>query len=298
MSTTLQTLFGKAERTGLFNGLDDETFLKMKYRIVIGKRLNLSNPKTFNEKLQWLKLHDRKKHYTIMVDKYEVKKYVAEKIGEEFVIPTLGVWNSFDEIDFNMLPDQFVLKCTHDSGGVVICKDKNHFNIESAKRRINKCLKKNFFFQGREWPYKNVKPRIIAEKYMEDYSGELIDYKIHNFEGEPRITLVCTGRFSEDGLKEDFFDMKWNRLDLKRPNHLCSKKPPKKPENFDKMVECSKILAKDVPFVRTDFYEINGKMYFGEITFYPADGMQKFEPEEYDRIMGDWIELPLSTSCK
>lgn len=278
---------------GLSNNVPDEEYLKQIYKFRMGKELKLENPITFNEKLQWLKLNDRRPEYTMMVDKYEVKKYVANVIGEEYIIPTLGVWNNVDEIDFSSLPSQFVLKCTHDSGSLVICKDKKSLDIEKAKEKLSKWLKRNLFWYGREWPYKNVKPRIIAEQYMTDKTVcELRDYKIHCFNGMPKFVLVCSERFSENGIKEDFLDINWNKLPFKRPQLDCSEKELAKPIHFDKMLKLSEILSKNIPFIRCDFYEINSKVYFGELTFYPASGFEAFEPEEWDHKLGSWLELP------
>ena len=270
--------------------LSDAVFLKIKYKLMLGKKLNLKNPKTFNEKLQWLKLHDRQPIYTRMVDKYEVKKYVADIIGDECIIPTIGVYDKFDDIDFDKLPNQFVIKCTHDSGGLVVCKDKKKIDIMVAKEKIEKCLKRNFYRTGREWPYKNVKPRIIIEKYMKDSkSAELIDYKIMCFNGKAKMLFTCTERFG-DGLKVTFFDLDWNRLPFER-HYPASKKMISRPKNLQKMIELSEKLAKNIPFVRIDWYEINGKVYFGEYTFYPGCGTEEFSPEKWDRKLGDMIDL-------
>ncbi len=272
---------------GLTNFLPDKLYLKMRFYLEMGKKIDLKNPQTFNEKLQWLKIYERNPEYTKMVDKYEVRKYIAEKIGEEYLIPLIGVWDKFDDIDFSKLPDQFVLKCTHDSGGLVICRDKSKLDIDKARRKINKCLKRDFFKLTREWPYKNVKPRIIAEKFMSDKSGgEIKDYKIHNFNGKSRFILVCDGRFSKEGITEDFYDAAWNHMSIKRPNAPNKSKRHDKPLTLEKMIELSEIIAKDIPFVRTDFYEIDGKIYFGEITFFPASGLKKFEPNDWDYELG------------
>ena len=278
---------------GYFDSLSDEDFLKRKFRALMGYELNLENPQTFNEKLQWLKLHDRNPEYIRMVDKYEVKQYVAGIIGEEYIIPTLGVWNSFEEIDFNKLPNQFVLKCTHDSGGIVICKDKKAFNIRSAKDKINKSLKRSYFYYGREWPYKKVKPRIIAEPYLTDESGiELMDYKFMCFQGVPKIILICKDRFTETGITEDFFDSNWNHLNFKRLEHECSKEEIVKPRELDELLNISVELSRNIPFIRCDYYIVQEKIYFGELTFYPASGFEPFDPPEWDKKLGDWIQLP------
>lgn len=277
---------------GIFNWLTDINFLKLKYRLVINKKLNIENYQTFNEKLQWLKLYNRNPEYTKMVDKYEAKKYVADIIGQEYIIPTLGVWDKFEDIDFDILPNQFVLKPTHTSGDIFICKDKEKINHKKLKKMVNKWLKRNYYFIHREWPYKYIKPRIIAEKYMEtNEQKELIDYKFFCFNGNPKVILVCSERFSSDNMCETWFDENWNFLDIIESNHRVNKKI-KKPINFSQMMEFSKKLSRDIPFIRVDFYEINGKIYFGELTFFPAAGFEKFEPEEWDKKLGDMLELP------
>lgn len=273
----------------LFKIIPDPFYLQLVYYIKMGKRLNITNPKSFNEKIQWLKLYDRRLEYTKMVDKYEVRKYISEIIGEQYLIPILGVYNNFEEIDFSKLPNKFVLKCTHDSGGLVICKDKNKFDMEKAKMKINNCLKRNYYFQWREWPYKNIKPRIICEKYMVDESGiELKDYKFMCFNGQVKCLFVCLNRNSSNGLNVDFYDMDWNPMPFER-HYSSSGTTIPKPKNFDMMVEFSKKLSKDIPFVRVDFYETNGQLYFGELTFYPGSGYEEFKPESYDYLLGSWI---------
>lgn len=275
-----------------FNFLPDKQYVQLKYKLIMGKKIDLQNPQTFNEKLQWLKLYDRNHQYTQMVDKYEAKKYVASIIGEEYIIPTIGIYNSFDEIDFKKLPNKFVIKCTHDSGGLILCKNKEKLDIAKAKKKIDKCMKNNYYYKHREWPYKNVKPRIIIEKYMcTKKQKELIDYKFFCFNGNPKIILVCSERFSSNNMCETWFDDKWNFLDIIESSHRVDK-TIKKPINFSKMMEFSKKLSKDIPFVRVDFYEINGKMYFGELTFFPASGFEKFEPEEWDYKLGEMLKLP------
>ena len=255
---------------GYFRWLPDDIYLRLVFRDVMGCNLNLRHPTTFNEKLQWLKLYDRRPEYTTMVDKCEVKKYVAERIGEEHIIPTLGVWDNFDDIDFERLPNQFVLKCTHDSGGLVICRDKRKMDIQAAKQIIEKSLRRDFFTKGREWPYKNVKPRIIAEKYMEDTAtSELRDYKFFCFGGTCKCFKVDFDRFVEH--HANYFDPQGNLLDLGET--IC---PPKEgkviklPESKYEMIRLAEKLSKDIPFLRVDFYDVNGEIYFGELTFYPA----------------------------
>lgn len=271
--------------------LSDKKYIKLRYEVVMDKNLNLEKPQTFNEKLQWLKLNDRKDIYTIMVDKYEVKKYVENIIGKEYIIPTLGIYERFDDINFDELPNQFVLKCTHDSGGIVICKDKRNFNKEFAKEKLNKHLKKNYYYAAREWPYKNVKPRIIIEAYMkEEGKDELTDYKLMCFNGKVKCSFVCLNRNSIEGLNVDFYDINWNKMPFER-HYPNSKIILEKPQNYDLMIKLAEKLSKNIPFLRVDFYEINNKIYFGELTFYPGAGLEKFRPESWDQTLGEWINI-------
>ncbi len=272
--------------------MSDQKFLDLCFDYYLGKKINWKNPQTYNEKLQWLKIYDRQDRYTKMVDKYEAKEYVKNIIGEEYIIPTIGIYDKFENIDFEKLPQQFVMKCTHDSGGLVICKDKSKLNLKEAKRKINQCLKVNYFNCWKEWPYKNVKPRIIIEKYMtNDDSDGINDYKFFCFNGKVKLLFIATDRVNEnEETKFDFYDENFNHLPIKNghPNALV---PPSKPLNFEKMKELAEILSKDIPHLRVDFYEINGKIYFGELTFSHWAGMVPFEPEEYDLILGNWIDI-------
>lgn len=284
-----------AEKRIIF--LTDKTFLKLVYRERLGKKLNLKNPQTFNEKIQWLKLYDRKDVYTTMVDKYEVKNYVANIIGEEYIIPTLGVYEKFEDIDFDKLPNQFVLKCTHDSGGNYICKDKSKMDIDTVRDKINKSLKTNYYLHGREWPYKNVKPRIIAEKYMED--GNRIvpeDYKIYCMNGKPKYIVVFHNRYNDDKeLSETVYDTNWKKQNFSFDEHFAiSDIVEPKPNCLDELLGLTEKLAKGHPQLRVDFYIINGKVYFGEITFYTAGGFQPMIPREMDEIVGKLIDLPVN----
>lgn len=271
---------------------NDESYLKLKYWGMMGKKLDLTNPKTYNEKLQWLKLHDRREEYTTMVDKFLVKDYVSKKIGERYVIPLLGVWDNFEEINFDLLPNRFVLKCTHDSGGLIICKNKSLLNISEARKKINKSMKNNYFLEGREWPYKNVKPRIIAEVYMEDTTDKALrDYKFFAFDGEVKALFIATDREKDYvETKFDFFDRNFEHLDF-RNGHPNAAVQPRKPRNYEEMVHLAQILSKGIPQVRIDFYEVNGRVYFGEITFYHWSGMVPFEPDEWDYKFGEWIKI-------
>lgn len=278
---------------GVFNGIDDERYLKLLYRVMFGKTINLSSPKSFNEKLQWLKLWDRKLEYITMVDKYKVREYVTEKIGVQYLIPLLGVWESPNEIDFAALPDKFVLKCNHNSGtGMYICTDKEKMDIRKVTRELKRGLKENYYLLHREWPYKDVPRKIIAEQYMKSDAGGLTDYKIHCFNGEPKLILVCKDRFIETGLTEDFFSEEWEHLDIRRPSHPNAVNPIPKPEELSQMLMLAKTLSEGIPFVRVDFYIIDHKIYFSELTFFPAAGFEKFIPDKWDRILGDWLELP------
>lgn len=269
--------------------MPDIAYIQLYYFASFRKFCNLKNPVTYNEKLNWLKLHDHNPIYTKLVDKYEVKEYVAKLIGEKYIIPTLGVWEEFDEIDFDKLPNQFVLKCTHDSAGLVIVKDKNNLDINYARRVLQKALSQNFYYIGREWPYKNVKPRIIAEKYMEDEDGELKDYKFFCFNGEPKIMFLLKDRSIDTRL--NFYDLEFNKLPFARgyPNFSDVLK---KPKGWESMIKLSQILSTNFPHVRVDFYNINGDIYFGELTFYPGSGFERFKPQKWDKIVGDWLKLP------
>lgn len=276
---------------GMYKNMDDAAYLKKKFECKMGMPLNLENPKTFNEKLQWLKLNDRDPSHTMMVDKYEVKEYVAATLGREYIIPTLGVWDKFEDIDFDKLPDQFVLKCTHDSGGLVIVRDKAKLDVEAARKKINKCLKKNYFYVGREWPYKDVKPRIIAEKLMVDDSGTgLRDYKVLCFEGEPKLIEYHLGRFTSERY-QDFYDTQWNKTDIVQVGEKISPFNTPKPELLDQMMEKTCTLAKGLHHVRIDWYISGGQLYFGEITFFDASGFDAFEDIKNDELLGSWITV-------
>lgn len=274
---------------------DDEIFIRLRWKLCMDYPLNLENPQTFNEKLQWLKLHDRKPIYTTMVDKYEAKKYVADIIGEEYIIPTLAVYDRVEDIDFDKLPNQFVLKWTHDSGGLVICKDKSKFNIAEACKKLKKGERSHYYWRSREWPYKNVKPRIIAEQYMEDSkTSELRDYKFFCFDGEVKALFIATERQKKgEETKFDFFDADFNHLDI-RNGHPNASKPIEKPVKFEEMKILAAKLSVGIPHLRVDFYEVDGKVYFGELTFSHWSGMKPFDPVEWDVKFGEWIKLPNS----
>lgn len=288
-----QFLFMTLGHYGLMNWMSDKTYLKTVYRIRMGRRLNLDEPRLFSEKLQWLKLYDHNPEYTTMVDKYAAKQYVGGIIGEEYIVPTLGVWDRFDDIDFSRLPDRFVLKCTHDSGGLVVCKDKSELDIGKARRKIGRCLRSNYYWGSREWPYKDVPRRIIAEAYLdyESYTDDLLDYKFFCFGGEPKYCQVIGGRGKTMCI--DFFDREWRHQPFHEPrNYPFAPQEPSRPDNLDEMWGLAAKLAKDKPFSRIDFYNFGGKVYFGEITFFPTSGTGGFDPEEYDERFGRLISLP------
>lgn len=273
--------------------MSDRKFIEKKYFLKMGKQLNLDNPTTFNEKLQWLKLYNRRPEFTKMVDKYEAKKYVGGILGDEFIIPTIGIYNNFKDIKFNDLPNQFVMKCTHDSESTIICKDKEKIDLKEMERKITKNLKTSYYYKCREWPYKNVKPRIIVEKYMAtEEQKELIDYKFFCFNGKPEFIYISEGLSNHKTAKISFANMNYELMKFHRKDYRPFEKLPPKPQNFEEMKKLAEILSKDICFVRVDFYSIENRIYFGELTFYPGGGYIPFEPEEYDDILGKMLELP------
>ena len=283
------SLFDNWAALGRLNWMPDKWYLSLMFRSKMGYWMNWKTPKSFNEKLQLLKIHDRNPLYTTLVDKYEVRKYVAEKIGEEYLIPLLGVWNTPNEIDFNKLPNQFVLKCTHDSGSVIICKNKANFNIEKGKIKLFSALSKNFYNIAREWPYKNVKPRIIAEKFLENYNNnELCDYKFFCFYGMPKFMYISHDKAINP--TTDFFDMEFNHLDMRMrdPN---SEQFPTKPVAFDEMKDLAAKLSQNIPHVRVDFYCVQNQVYFGEMTFFHSAGFFSIKPQYRADEIGNLINL-------
>ena len=275
---------------GFFRFMPDKAYLRMIYRAELGKKLNLENPSSFNEKLNWKKIYDRKSIYTVMADKYLVKKYVPKKIGEECVIPLYGVWNHFQYIDFASLPDRFVLKSTHDCGGVVVCKDKKQIDLKKLEAFFEKRLKKNYFWWRREWPYKNIVPRIIAEEYVQDCDKEYLPvYKFFCFHGVPKIIQSIQNDKQKDETI-DYFDTEWNLLDLKQ-NFPNSKNPLSKPEKLEEMVEIASKLSEGHDFIRVDLYVINCEIKFSEFTFYSDAGINVFTPEYWDEKLGSWMTI-------
>lgn len=273
----------------------DKHYITRKYKRELGCKPDIEHPKTFQEKLQWLKLFDRKPVYHDMVDKVNAKKFIIEKLGDNSLcIPTLGVYNRFDEIDFDNLPNEFILKCTHDSGSYCICTDKKSFDKKKAKERLLVNFKYDYFYFSREWPYKGLKHRIIAEPLLHDGTGPYLrDYKFYTFNGEPKFFYTTSDRENKDGVREDFFDIEGNLLDFNQLGYYNNPITPALPQNLEKMVEMARVLAKDTYHLRVDFYEVNGKVYVGEMTFFDGGGFAAFDPKEYNHILGDWIKLPI-----
>ena len=277
---------------GFYNKMNDKKYILKEWKIKMQDTCDIEEPKTFNEKLQWLKLYDRRPEYTKMVDKYEAKKIVSNIIGEEYIIPTLGIYEKFEDINFKKLPNKFVLKPTHTSGNVFICHDKEKINYKNLKKQVNKWLKRKYFYIHREWPYKNVKPRIIIEKFMEDKNNEdLKDYKLFCFNGKVETILVCSNR-NGSFKNTDFYNKNWELMPFTRENHCNNQNGIDKPKNLEEMIIIAEKLSNKIPFIRVDLYEINGKIYFGELTFFPSAGFEGFKPKEYDEILGNWLELP------
>lgn len=271
--------------------IGDELYLRVAFRINLGYWPDLEFPKSYNEKLQWLKLHDKHDEYTKMVDKIEVKKYVSSIVGEKYIIPTLGSWNSIEEIEWENLPNQFVIKATNDSGGVVVCKDKSALDIDKAIKQLSSSGNTDYTIVSKEYPYKNVPHRFIAEQYLEDESGyELKDYKFFCFDGEVKFLFVATGRQQND-TRFDFYDTDFNHLPVLN-GHPNADKWPTKPSNFQEMLDIARKLSKGIPHVRVDLYNVNGRIYFGELTFFHWSGFQPFVPNDWDYKFGSYINLP------
>ena len=283
-----------------FSWLPDKLYLSLLYRLRMGSWIDWDNPKTFSEKIQCLKIRNREPEYTTMVDKYAVKKYVAELIGKQHIIPTLGVWDKVDDIDWEVLPNQFVLKTTHGGGscGVFICKNKSELDRQEVKRKMKRSLASDIYSEFREWPYKNIKKRIIAEKYMvpsdrlNDSTYDLSDYKFFCFNGEPQFCQVIRDRNSNETI--DFYDMEWIHQEFIGLNPVARNglNPVARPNHLDEMQNICRKLSKGIPFVRVDLYVIDDKTYFGELTFFPASGFGVFSPKEWNVKLGDLLELP------
>ncbi len=286
---------------GLLRFIPDEAFLRLMYRVRMSEKLDLDNPKTFNQKLQWLKLYDRKDIYSSLVDKYEVKKYVSSLIGDEYVVDTYGIYDKFSDIDFNRLPQSFAIKCTHDSGGLYVCRNKQEFDLELAKKKISRSLRLNYYWVGREWPYKNVIPRIMVEKYLEqnlnnnseiDKNG-LIDYKFYCFNGVPKFLYISQGLEKHETARIDFLSCEWERMPFSRRDYRHFEKLPARPSKLDEMKRIAEILSKGISFVRVDFYYVKNHIFFSELTLFPGSGYTKIYPEQYDACIGEMLNLDM-----
>ena len=273
--------------------LTDKVHISWHYYLRLGKRINLKNPISFNEKLQWLKLHDRNPEYTKWVDKYAIRKHIRETIGEKYLVPLLGVYDRVEDIDYSVLPKEFVLKPTHTSGNVLICRDKSKLNISETKKLLNRWMKREYFWYQREWPYKNIKPRIICEELLVDESGyELKDYKFYCFNGKPKLIQVMSNR-NGGNYNINHYDTDWNEIEIKRESLFPAPNGIRKPNMLAEMLEITALLSKKIPFVRVDLYFTGEKIYFGELTFYPASGFIDFVDDSDDYLLGSWIDLLL-----
>lgn len=270
--------------------IPDELYLRILYRALTGKRLHLKNPHTFNEKLQWLKIHDRKPVYTQMVDKVGVRDIIAEKVGADYLVPILGVWDSVDQIDFDALPSQFVMKCTHDSGDLVICKDKQSLDVDAVKAKMKRGLSTDLFVKAREWPYKDVRPRVYSEVYLADENeDQLTDYKVFCFDAVPRLIQVDYDRFTDH--KRQFYTPEWELTDISFHFPSDTSKQLEKPAVLREMLDIAACLSKDIPFLRVDFYIVAGKLYVGENTFFPGAGFGKWWPDGTDEWLGNFLNI-------
>ncbi|WP_218669540.1 ATP-grasp fold amidoligase family protein [Marinococcus halophilus] len=265
----------------------DKIYLKIKYRQVTGNNLNLKNPKTFNEKIQWLKLYARKNEQISRVDKYKVRAYISETIGSQYLVPLIGVFDNVEDIDWDSFPNKFVLKCTHGSGSNIVCTNKSELNIKETKKKLKKWMKSNWYWYGREWPYKSLKPKIICEEYL----GEnIVDYKFMCFHGEPKLIQIHQNR-GMNNQTLDFYNERWEKTNISRETPT-DKKEIAKPDNFEEMLSIAKKLSQNEIHVRIDLYEVKGKIYFGEITYFTTSGFAVFGKREYDELLGEWIKLP------
>lgn len=277
---------------GNFDNLSDKSYLQLLYKKNMGYPLNLNQPKTYNEKLQWLKLYNHNPLYTQLVDKYEVREYVTKKIGAKYLNTLYGVYDSFEEIDFKNLPEKFVLKATHTSGDFFICEDKSKLDLELLKEKIDNWLNRNYYQLHREWPYKNVKPRIICEKLLvQENNEELRDYRFFCFNGKPRFIAVDFSITRKSKTRRNLYDLNWNLMDesISYPRELNIKL--EKPKELEELITLSTKLTEGIPHARVDFYIIKNKIIFGEITFFHQAGMGEIHPESFNLKMGEWINI-------
>ena len=274
--------------------LPDRIYLKKLYKKRTGEDLRLNPPMNFTEKINWLKLYDRNPLYTVMVDKYRVRKYISEKIGEEYLVPLIDTWSSVEEIDFEQLPKEFVLKCNHDNG-IIACNDKTKLNIEKVKKELQFHLNRDYYKKAREWPYKNVERKIICERFMKNTNGEsLVDYKLFCFNGKAKFVMLNSNRFGVGQLKTDIYDMEWKHMDMQDGSYPMAGDVFDKPDCLDEMRVIAEKLSEGIPFIRVDFNYWNGKLYFGELTFYHSAGLEFFQPKKWNDILGKWLELPIA----
>ena len=273
--------------------IPDKLLCSCIYYINYGKKLNLKVPENYSEKILWMKLYDHNPLYTTLVDKYAVRKIVEERIGNKYLIPLLGVYKNFNEIDFDKLPSRFVMKCTHDSGSCIVCLNKDKFDYKMAKKKITKALNTNYFYKSREWPYKNVPPQIIIEQYMsDDKNNGIRDYKFFCFNGKVKFLMIASDRhLGRQNLKFNFYDTDFNKMDMYQHNHKTSKESDPKPHNFDEMVKIAEVLSKGLKHVRIDLYSVNDKVFFGEYTFFHSGGYCQFLPIKYEKMIANWFKL-------
>lgn len=288
-----QIRFDYLSKLGVFNWMNDESYLKLLYQVRTGEKLNLDNPTRLNEKLQWLKINNRKTQYTMLADKYLVKEYIKESIGEKYVVPLLGMWENVEDINFDLLPEKFVIKCNHTSStGVVICRDKKELNLNDVKTQLKTGLKTNYYYRSREWPYKNIKRVIFAEEFLENQDGsEIIDYKFYCYGGEPRYFMVSYGEASHH-VRNHKFDMDLRSIDyLFKDKPVIDEESICMPNNIQEMIAIVRKLAVGFPHIRIDLYNVNGKVYFGEFTFYSGGGFINIKSREYEQQLADYIDV-------
>ena len=280
-----------AGQNGLLNFLPDKLYLKTVFRAETGYRLNLRHPRTYNEKLQWIKLYDRRPEYILYADKYRVREYIAKAIGESYLVPLIGVYSKVEEIPWDELPDRFVLKCNHASGTNVICRDKHDLDIALTEEKLDAWLKRNAYWGAREWCYKDIEPCIICEAFIETPDGNTPDdYKFMCFNGVPRLIQVHHDRYGDHTL--DYYTPEWKKSDLHRIDASTSEKVVEKPEKLNEMLSIAETLSKDIYYARIDLYYVNGSIYFGEITLYPTGGFSTFAKHEDDLLLGSYMKLP------
>lgn len=289
----IKYLYGGLSNNGLTSFVPDKLHLSLMLKLMANESMDWNNPRTFNQKIQWLKVNDRNPKYIDLADKCLAKSIVGSQIGFDYIIPMYGKWKRVDDIDINSLPDRFVLKTNHDCGGVVICRNRSSFDWPSARRKLMKHLSNNYYYAGREWPYKNIDRCVFAEALIDANGADLADYKLFCFSNGRIITLVCTDRFAPSGMKKTFFDEKWRQLDIREGGHESDGSIPE-PDHFGLMKKLASRLSNGIPFARIDFYDLAGKLYFGEMTFYPNSGFECFSPDDINEQFGSWIDLSLA----